>query len=129
MAKAHINLEANECTSCKLHYPAIDQLMQHMALHFHWFRFQCCKCKFMFFEKSDCKSHIVCSHADIKGSAIDTSVVQLPHSKMETLWTEFKELDFVDGEKQLGSQMEKGNNIRVEGKYLTVSCANCRNYS
>lgn len=98
MANNYINLKRNECTRCKLRYPTVGLLMQHMALHFHWLRFQCGMCNIMFFEKGDCRSHVVQSHSDLENCDIDDTVVSLTRSKMKSLWTGFQELDYVDEE-------------------------------
>lgn len=70
----------------------------------------------MFFEKGDCRSHVVQSHSELESHEIDDTVVALAKSKMKSLWTEFRELDNVDAE---NLNMEEETSREEHGRKLS----------
>ncbi|KAI4459658.1 hypothetical protein MML48_6g00007238 [Holotrichia oblita] len=45
------------CISCSIKFPNNNELLEHMALHFNWFRYECMQCNFKAYLKSDCINH------------------------------------------------------------------------
>ncbi|CAG9859186.1 unnamed protein product [Phyllotreta striolata] len=97
MAKAspYMDRVTLTCKSCKLQHSSLSKLLWHMSAHFSWFRFQCSRCSFVSFGKSECSSHAKQTH-DIKNNEISSIVLPIPNWKTMLMSNEFKELQNAD---------------------------------
>lgn len=52
-----VDWDSISCLSCSIKFSNNNELLEHMALHFNWLRYECTQCNFKAYLKSDCKNH------------------------------------------------------------------------
>lgn len=80
------------CKPCKKTYPTFAKLLWHMSGHFSWFRFQCSKCSFISFSKSDCEKHAKVTHSTVRND-LESVVLPIPNWKIALMSHDFSEFD------------------------------------
>lgn len=90
-ASAFMDRQNLMCTYCKKHYPTFAILLWHMSGHFSWFRFQCSRCSFISFSKSDCSKHAKKFHG-IERRDLDSVVLPIPNWKIALMAHEFQDI-------------------------------------
>lgn len=93
MAKAspHMDRARLTCKSCQSKHTSLSKLLWHMSAHFSWFRFQCSRCSFVSFGKSECAAHAKDAH-EIRTDEISSVVLPIPNWKTLLMSNEFREL-------------------------------------
>ncbi|XP_050311954.1 zinc finger protein 800 [Anthonomus grandis grandis] len=88
-ASSYIDTSEMVCRPCKTYFLTFDLLMHHMSAHFSWFRYQCSKCSFVTYAKSDCLAHVQREHQLPEQSC----VLPLPNWKSVLMSHDFRLLD------------------------------------
>lgn len=119
------------CKQCKKTYPTFAKLLWHMSGHFSWFRFQCSRCSFISFRKSDCAKHAKVIHA-IHPKDLPSVVLPIPNWKVVLMshdFSDFNEENDLSGkhtdEVIIDECNEEENNVE-EGK-KSAGSADCDN--
>ncbi|XP_050513309.1 uncharacterized protein LOC114334531 isoform X2 [Diabrotica virgifera virgifera] len=90
-AAPYMDISTMTCKPCKLHYTSRDQLLDHMSNHFDWYQFQCRRCAFVSYTKTECCNHAKVKHG-IQSSQLDNVVLWIPYWKSPLMSSSFHEL-------------------------------------
>lgn len=109
-ASPYIDRKKLTCKSCQMQHSSLSKLLWHMSAHFSWFRFQCSRCSFVSFSKSECANHAKSIH-DIRDNEIAGVVLPIPNWKTLLLSNEFKELN---SSRELGGKLTDEVNVNCQ---------------
>ncbi|GJQ73029.1 hypothetical protein Trydic_g1663 [Trypoxylus dichotomus] len=93
------------CKSCLLTFLSENELLEHMSLHFNWFRYECTNCNFMSYNNKACKNHIFADES------IDNCIVVLPLWKTIEMATSFNKISDLEN-----SSLEVTNSEHIINK-------------
>ncbi|XP_017787183.1 PREDICTED: zinc finger protein 800 [Nicrophorus vespilloides] len=95
-AAPYIDLSQFRCTTCECNFKHQSGLMQHMATHFKWFKYQCHICLFKSYNRSTCEDHVKSYH---KSNNSKNVVTELPIEETIRISTDFQALSYAPVEK------------------------------
>ncbi|KAF2894530.1 hypothetical protein ILUMI_11658 [Ignelater luminosus] len=104
----YIDKQNKSCIPCKKTFKSYKSLIRHMAIHFNWYRYQCCNCSFMSYSKSKCERHVEIKHKMNDKEEIKKIVEHIPSTKTLDLSTEFTE-NCKDYRKKAANKKKKKN--------------------
>nr|XP_022919308.1 uncharacterized protein LOC111428132 [Onthophagus taurus]XP_022919309.1 uncharacterized protein LOC111428132 [Onthophagus taurus] len=85
----YVNWDLLKCTPCTATFTTNDSLLEHMAMHFNWFRFQCKMCTFVSYNSKACSNHLQSEHK-LDPDDIESCVIPMSNTKAIKLSSDFK---------------------------------------